>query len=213
MRAADRPDGHAHPCSRCSRPAPGSRGSSGCRAPTATRSSRTRSSLDKARSGSIDVYFVGDSITRRWGATDYPELLANWKQNFFGWNAAELRLGRGHDQNILWRLRTASSRRASRRSSCCSPAPTTSGTRPPRRRREGRRHHARHQGGARRDAREGAGGDDHPDGDLSAQRQHRGRRHDQPDQPAPRAFADGKRIRYLDINEKLAGPTGGCSTA
>src|SRR3954462_5261765 len=38
--------------------------------------------LDKARRGGIDVYFVGDSITRRWGALDYPALLANWKQNF-----------------------------------------------------------------------------------------------------------------------------------
>ena len=23
------------------------------------------------------------------GAKDYPELLANWKANFFGWNAAD----------------------------------------------------------------------------------------------------------------------------
>ena len=40
--------------------------------------------LDKASKGGIDIYFEGDSITRRWGATDYPELLANWRQNFFG---------------------------------------------------------------------------------------------------------------------------------
>jgi hypothetical protein len=26
--------------------------------------------LAKARAGGIDVYFLGDSITRRWGATD-----------------------------------------------------------------------------------------------------------------------------------------------
>src|SRR5204863_49032 len=26
----------------------------------------------KAKQGTIDVYFEGDSITRRWGATDYP---------------------------------------------------------------------------------------------------------------------------------------------
>jgi hypothetical protein len=43
-----------------------------------------RQLLEKAHRGGIDVYFEGDSITRRWGATDYPELLANWKQNFFG---------------------------------------------------------------------------------------------------------------------------------
>jgi len=46
--------------------------------------------LEKAKKGGIDIYFEGDSITRRWGALDYPELLANWTQNFFGWNAADL---------------------------------------------------------------------------------------------------------------------------
>ncbi|MEO8098690.1 MAG: GDSL-type esterase/lipase family protein [Acidobacteriota bacterium] len=60
--------------------------------------------LDKARQGGIDVYFEGDSITRRWGATDYPQLLANWKQNFFGWNAADFGWGADLIQNILWRL-------------------------------------------------------------------------------------------------------------
>ena len=60
--------------------------------------------LDKARRGRIDVYFEGDSITRRWGATDYPELLANWTQNFFGWNAANFGWGADTIQNILWRL-------------------------------------------------------------------------------------------------------------
>jgi lysophospholipase L1-like esterase len=60
--------------------------------------------LDKARRGRIDVYFAGDSITRRWGATDYPELLANWRSNFFGWNAANFGWGADTIQNILWRL-------------------------------------------------------------------------------------------------------------
>ncbi|HUI58080.1 MAG TPA: GDSL-type esterase/lipase family protein [Bryobacteraceae bacterium] len=60
--------------------------------------------LAKARSGRIDIYFEGDSITRRWGATDYPELLANWKQNFFGWNAADFGWGGDTTRNILWRL-------------------------------------------------------------------------------------------------------------
>ena len=60
--------------------------------------------LDKARKGGIDIYFVGDSIVRRWGATDYPELLANWTQNFFGWNAADFGWGADTTQNILWRL-------------------------------------------------------------------------------------------------------------
>jgi lysophospholipase L1-like esterase len=61
--------------------------------------------LAKAKQGKSDVYFEGDSITRRWGATDYPELLANWKQNFFGWNAADFGWGADQTQNILWRLK------------------------------------------------------------------------------------------------------------
>jgi lysophospholipase L1-like esterase len=60
--------------------------------------------LEKAKSGRIDIYFEGDSITRRWGATDYPDLLANWKQNFFGWNAADFGWGADRIENILWRL-------------------------------------------------------------------------------------------------------------
>ena len=60
--------------------------------------------LDKARKGGIDIYFEGDSITRRWGATDYPHLLNNWRENFFGWNAANFGWGGDTIQNILWRL-------------------------------------------------------------------------------------------------------------
>jgi lysophospholipase L1-like esterase len=60
--------------------------------------------LAKAKQSGIDVYFEGDSITRRWGALDYPDLLANWKQNFFGWNAADFGWGADRTQNILWRL-------------------------------------------------------------------------------------------------------------
>jgi len=60
--------------------------------------------LAKAKQSGIDVYFEGDSITRRWGALDYPDLLANWKQNFFGWNAADFGWGGDQTQNILWRL-------------------------------------------------------------------------------------------------------------
>ncbi|MBV8847205.1 MAG: hypothetical protein JO307_30715 [Bryobacterales bacterium] len=60
--------------------------------------------LAKTTRGRIDIYFEGDSITRRWGATDYPELLANWNRNFFGWNAADFGWGADTTQNILWRL-------------------------------------------------------------------------------------------------------------
>src|SRR3954452_2239745 len=60
--------------------------------------------LAKAKQGRINVYFEGDSITRRWGATDYPQLLENWKKNFFGWNAADFGWGADRTENILSRL-------------------------------------------------------------------------------------------------------------
>ncbi len=62
--------------------------------------------VQKAKQGRIDVYFVGDSITRRWGATDpqYRPLLENWRTNFFGWNAANFGWGADRVENILWRL-------------------------------------------------------------------------------------------------------------
>jgi len=63
--------------------------------------------LDRARTGGIDVYFEGDSITRRWRTTDeeYKDFLANWDSNFHGWNAADFGWGADGTQNILWRLK------------------------------------------------------------------------------------------------------------
>ena len=60
--------------------------------------------MEKRTKGRIDVYFTGDSITRRWGATDYPELLAHWRATFHGWNAANFGWGADRIENILWRL-------------------------------------------------------------------------------------------------------------
>jgi len=60
--------------------------------------------LAKARAGGISVYFMGDSITRRWGGTDYPDFLAHWRQNFHGWNAANFGWGADSTQHMLWRL-------------------------------------------------------------------------------------------------------------
>ena len=60
--------------------------------------------LAKRNQGRIDLYFEGDSITRRWGATDYPQLLESWTKNFFGWNAADFGWGADRVENILWRL-------------------------------------------------------------------------------------------------------------
>jgi len=62
--------------------------------------------VEKAKKSGIDVYFVGDSITRRWGTSDlqYREMLQNWTTNFFGWNAGNFGWGADSTQNILWRL-------------------------------------------------------------------------------------------------------------
>ncbi|HXG48559.1 MAG TPA: GDSL-type esterase/lipase family protein [Methylomirabilota bacterium] len=62
--------------------------------------------LAKARTGRIDLYFIGDSITRRWGTSDpqYKDFLAHWTTNFFGWNAGNFGWGGDTIQNILWRL-------------------------------------------------------------------------------------------------------------
>jgi lysophospholipase L1-like esterase len=77
-------------------------------APRADENSRVahRQLLEKAGKGGITIYFEGDSITRRWGASDeqYKDLLANWRRNFFGWNAADFGWGADRIQNILWRL-------------------------------------------------------------------------------------------------------------
>jgi lysophospholipase L1-like esterase len=60
----------------------------------------------KAKQGGIDVYFLGDSITRRWGCSDakYAPMLANWRANFFGWNAGNFGWGADRTENILWRI-------------------------------------------------------------------------------------------------------------
>ena len=61
--------------------------------------------LAKAKAGGISVYFVGDSITRRWGATDYPDFLAHWQKSFHGWNAADFGQGADGTQHMLWRMK------------------------------------------------------------------------------------------------------------
>jgi len=74
--------------------------------PRADQNSRTAHEqlLAKMKQGQIDIYFEGDSIARRWGATDYPQYLENWKKNFNGWNAADFGWGADRIENILWRL-------------------------------------------------------------------------------------------------------------
>ncbi len=60
----------------------------------------------KAKAGGIDLYFLGDSITRRWGCTDpqWAANMENWRKNFFGWNAANFGWGADSIENVLWRV-------------------------------------------------------------------------------------------------------------
>lgn len=60
--------------------------------------------VEKAHTGRIDAYFLGDSITRRWGALDYPEFLAHWQKSFHGWNAGDFGWGGDSTHQILWRI-------------------------------------------------------------------------------------------------------------
>ena len=64
--------------------------------------------VEKAKQGGIDVYFLGDSITRRWGCSDrvWAPLLENWKKNFYGWNAGDFGWGADSIQNVLWRIQS-----------------------------------------------------------------------------------------------------------
>lgn len=66
-----------------------------------------RQLLGKASAGTIDLYFLGDSITRRWGCTDpaHRALLGHWTTNFFGWNAANFGWGADGIEHMLWRIR------------------------------------------------------------------------------------------------------------
>jgi lysophospholipase L1-like esterase len=63
-----------------------------------------RQLLAKRTQGTIDIYFEGNSIVRRWGATDYPDFLANWRENFYGWNAGDFGWGADRIENMLWRI-------------------------------------------------------------------------------------------------------------
>ena len=63
--------------------------------------------VQKAAKGGIDVYFEGDSIIRRWGTSDeaWKSSYENWKSNFWGWNAGNFGWGADGTQHILWRLK------------------------------------------------------------------------------------------------------------
>lgn len=65
-----------------------------------------RQLVAKAKAGRIDLYFLGDSITRRWGTSDvaYADFYSHWKETFHGWNAGNFGWGGDTTRNILWRI-------------------------------------------------------------------------------------------------------------
>ena len=125
--------------------------------------------LEKARAGHIDLYFLGDSITRRWGATDYPQLLEHWKASFhrdagnFGW-------GGDKTENILWRIQNGELDGVNPRVIVLMAGTNDVGSRPPPEGVEAAA--ARHRGGHRRaaagGARESAWRHSDPDGHAAA---------------------------------------------
>ena len=181
------------------------------RAPTRTRDSRTRSSLEKARRGGIDVYFEGDSITRRWGTSDaqYREFLDNWTRNFFGWNAANFGWGGDTVQNILWRLTDGELDDVHPKVIVLLAGTNNVGGMP----RQGvdaavvENVASGIDGDSRRDAAQGAGRDGDSDGHHATHRQQRRRERHADDRRHQRAVSQAGRwqaVRYLNINRQLA---------
>jgi lysophospholipase L1-like esterase len=52
----------------------------------------------KKMDGQVDVAFVGDSITARWGNGE------NWKKHWGSYRAVNMGIGGDRTQNVLWRL-------------------------------------------------------------------------------------------------------------
>ena len=162
--------------------------------------------LAKAKQGRIDVYFVGDSIVRRWGALDYPELLANWKENFHGWNAANFGWGADRTQNILWRLENGELDGVNPKVIVILAGTNNVGAQPRGRGECGDR--PRREGDRRCLSAQGARRDDRAHGHPAAQRQHGGDADDRSDQRQLAGFADGTRVRFLNMNDRLADADG-----
>ena len=127
--------------------------------------------LEKAKKGGIDIYFEGDSITRRWGATDYPHVSCKLEHEFLRMERGGFRLGRRPDSEHSLAAgergtgrRESKNHRAARGHQQCG---STAG-----RRRQSRGHHPRHQGGPGRLPAKSPRCDDHFDRHFSAQRQH-----------------------------------------
>jgi len=59
--------------------------------------------VKEAQAGSIDVLFLGDSITDGWRDSAQGRLV--WDHNFGQWNAANFGISADRTQHVLWRLR------------------------------------------------------------------------------------------------------------
>ena len=89
--------------------------------------------LAKAKRGGIDVYFEGDSITRRWGAIDYPGSARQLETEFLRLERGGFWLGRrpNAEYSLAFGERRVG-RSQSQSRCCCSPARTMSATCRPR---------------------------------------------------------------------------------
>lgn len=59
---------------------------------------RHRANLDRAREGPVDLLFLGDSITQRWGEN------AIWRRYYEPRRAANFGIDGDRTQNVLWRI-------------------------------------------------------------------------------------------------------------
>src|SRR5690242_16347790 len=57
-----------------------------------------KSYIERARKGSIDLLFLGDSITQGWAENDV------WKRHYAPRNAANFGIGGDRTQHLLWRI-------------------------------------------------------------------------------------------------------------
>lgn len=64
-----------------------------------------RANLDRARQGSVDLLFLGDSITQGWRNPQSGRDNAVWKEYYASRNAANFGINGDATQHVLWRLR------------------------------------------------------------------------------------------------------------
>ncbi len=164
--------------------------------------------MKKTNQGKIDVYFQGDSITRRWGATDYPKFLAHWKKSFHGRNAANFAWGGDNTYNILWRMQNGELDGVSPKVIVLQAGTNHLPSRGPADDRKVDEVFEGHQGDPRRIPQTGTAGNDRIDRSISALPEHGACTAISKINERIETLADGKRVRFLNINDQLADSTG-----